>query len=160
MPKPVKGPWKCRGTQDPTSLTHTLPFTKNPKRLLGVPEHTHTPHRAMTGLPGNLFTVRIPDQVWKDFIQIAKLLFNTLVSLYKLLTRHRRPRGCGPKLKWQLLAPVAQKKKNLLSPFLLCHICWVGKVFPWIRYSCSTHSVLSWLHNFFFFPCEGWWWNL
>lgn len=51
------------------------------------------------GTLGNLFTVRVPDQVWKGFIQITKLYFNTKVSLYKLPTGHGELRGCGPKLK-------------------------------------------------------------
>lgn len=81
------------------------PFTfhQKPKETLrSFKAHTHT--RALTSqtddrAPGNLLTVRVPDQIWKDFIQITKLHFNTQVSLYKLLTRHGELRGCGPKLK-------------------------------------------------------------
>lgn len=81
----------------------------------------------------DLFTVRAPDQVCEGLIHIAKLYFNAEVSLYKLLTRHRELSGCGPKLKRQLLAPLASEEKSV-KPFPVVSHFLVGKVFPCIRY--------------------------
>lgn len=82
-----------------------------------------------------------------DFIHIAKQNFNTEVSICKLLTRHRELRAFGPKLKWQLLAPLAQKK-NLLSHFLLCHISWWGMYSHAFDTATFNHALMSPVHNF------------
>lgn len=143
MPKPVKRAWKCWWTWDPTNLTHLYPFTKNPEWLFGYISYSQAHHplgytgaflslSPRVGPFGDFSTVRA-DQVWEGFIHIEKLYFNTEVSLYKLLTRHRELSVCGPKLKRQLLAPLASEEKSV-KPFPVVSHFLVGKVFPCIRY--------------------------
>lgn len=146
MPKPVKRAWKCWWTWDPTNLTHLYPFTKNPEWLLGI---FHTPNLTTLSLRHTQVPFYLPLLGWDTLgtcsqsehqtrsgkvLSILQILyFNTEVSLYKLLTRHRELSGCGPKLKRQLLAPLASEEKSV-KPFPGVSHFLVGKVFPCIRY--------------------------
>lgn len=80
--------------------TFRIPHTPGLVHLLPHPRtHTGASKRPGVELLGDLLAVRTPVQVWEDFIHIAKWYFNTEVSLYKLLSRHRELRVRGPKLK-------------------------------------------------------------